>query len=40
MYIVYYGGNNREFVVQTDNPNAVCEKAQAQGYEIKDIIRR
>lgn len=39
MYIVWYGSENREFLVQTDNVAEVCSKAEKLGYKIKEVVR-
>lgn len=38
MYIVWYGKDGHDVLVQTDNVAEVCAKAQSKGYVIKDVV--
>ena len=39
MFIVWYGNKFHDFLVQTDNVDAVCNEAVKNGYIIKDVVR-
>ena len=39
MFIVWYGNNEREFLVQTDDVEMVRAKVVASGYVVKEIVQ-
>ena len=40
MFIVWYGDNGHDFLVQTDDVETITNKAITDGYIIKDIVRQ